>query len=80
MKHLLWTVALAVLVGLALANTAEARQHRQWCWYGPSGWRTLHAADDFIANRLNRAVLGQMGVTDTSGVGQTSLNPQPLPP
>ena len=80
MKHLLRAVALAVLVGLALANSAEAREHRQWCWYGPSGWRTPRAANDFVANRLNRAVLSQIGLTGTSSFGDVSLNPQPLPP
>ena len=75
MRHLLWAAAIGVLVGLALANRAEARKHRQSCWYGP-GWATPHAASDFVANRLNRAVLGQI----RSGVGQVDLNPQPLPP
>ncbi len=76
MRHLLWAVAIGVLVGLAVANPAEARKHRQSCWDGPSGRATPHAPKDFVANRLNRAVLGQV----RGGLGQVDLNPQPLPP
>jgi len=77
MKHLLWVAGLAVLVGLALANSAEARKQRQWCWYGPS-WGTSHAASDSVANRLNRAELSQIGVTGRDGPNQAAGNPQPL--
>jgi len=72
MKHVLTGVAVAALIAFAIPGTAQARMphhHSYWhhgCYggYGPYSWGPAHAANDFVANRLNRA----------------ALNPQPLPP
>ena len=85
MKHLLAGAALAALVATTISGPADAhhraRYHGWWgCgWYGWCG-RTPHAANDFVANELNRAVLGQIGLTGAVGLDKVALNPQPLPP
>jgi hypothetical protein len=77
MKHVLTGVAVAALIAFAMPGSAQARMHHQGCWhyswhggYGPYAWGPAHAANDFVANRLNRQQLG----------GAVELNPQPLPP
>jgi hypothetical protein len=84
MKHVLTGVAVAALAAFAMSGPAQARMHHHhghwhYGWYGPWGWG-VHAPNDFVANRLNRAVLGQVGLTGASGLDRVALNPQPLPP
>lgn len=63
MKHLLAGVALVALIATALPGSAQAhRWHRHYHgWYGPWIWSGVHAPNDFVANRLNRQEMGQIG-------------------
>ena len=84
MKHVLAGIGLAALIASAAAGSAQAQSARQmrdsgW-WYGPYWGPPVHAANDFVANQLNRAVLGQIGLTGAVGLDKVALNPQPLPP
>jgi hypothetical protein len=83
MKHVLAGIGLATLIASAAAGLAQAqsaRQMRDYGWYGPYWGPPVHAANDFVANQLNRAVLGQIGLTGAVGLDKVALNPQPLPP
>lgn len=85
MKHLLTGAALAALVAIAMPGSAQARMHADHAWhhawgYGPWIWGEVHAPNDFVANRMNRAVLGQIALTGAVGLDRVALNPQPLPP
>jgi hypothetical protein len=96
MKHLLTGAAVAALVAIAISGPAEARMQRQqpghhamhrgmhYTWHrggccGPWGWG-VHAPSDFVANGMNRQVMGQIGLRGALGLDQVALNPQPLPP
>lgn len=82
MKHVLAGIGLAALIASAAADSAQAQSARQmrYGWYGPYWGPPVHAANDFVANQLNRAVLGQIGLTGAVGLDKVALNPQPLPP
>ena len=88
MNNLIRCVSLAAVVAVASLGSAQAGMHRHhgwrhhgWHgWYGPYAWQSAHAPNDFVANRLNRAVLGQIGLQGAIGLDRVALNPQPLPP
>jgi hypothetical protein len=80
MKHLVAGAALAGMIVMAMSGSAEARTRYSGWWYGPYWGPPPHAANDFVANRLNRAVIGQIGLTGAVGLDRVALNPQPLPP
>ena len=80
-------VALLVVVAAVVSvSGAQAHMHRHhgwhdhvwYGWYGPYGWQSAHTGNDFVANRLNRAVLGEIGLRGSLGLDQVALNPQPL--
>jgi hypothetical protein len=88
MKHLLSGVALAALLAITLPGAAQAGHYRHhhhhggiyYSWYGPYAWGPAHAASDFMAGPLNRAVMGEIGLRGEVGLDRVALNPQPLPP
>ena len=80
MTHLFNGLALAALIALALPVSAEAHRGHDHGWYGYSWGPPRHAANDFVAGQLNRAVLAQIGLRGGLGLDQVALNPQPLPP
>jgi len=89
MKYLISGALLAAVVATASFSSAQAhmyRHHHGWRhhgwynWYGPYAWQSPHVPNDFVANRLNRAVLGEIGLRGSLGLDRVALNPQPLPP
>ena len=85
MKHLLAGILLAAAIASVAVVPVQAQSARQvraygsWCYYGWCG-PVPHAANDFVANQLNRAVLGQIGQAGAGVLDKVALNPQPLPP
>lgn len=81
MKHLFAGAAVAVLVAIAFPGSAEAKRDHLRYYYGWWGWGPpVHAANDFVANQMNRRELGLIAYNGALGMDEVMLNPQPLPP
>ena len=88
MKRLIIGVSVVAVLTMAGLASAQAdmrrhhgwRHHASWHWYGPYAWQSRHIPSDFVAQRLNRQVYGQIGLRGSLGLDQVALNPQPLPP
>ena len=65
---------MAMLVATAFSGSAEARRHHIWYSWGGWGWGPpVHAANDFVANKMNRQVLGIIGYNGALGLDQATL-------